>query len=110
MSDDLTPLFANPARYELWDCKQLESERKDIARQTLEIEGLIAKAQTGVAGPLVAEMAYRNDYLALRGQAHFAEEAWRKNKCRETQPVAPAEESVSPAKSAPVSKAGKTIY
>jgi hypothetical protein len=29
----------------------------------------MAKAQTGVAGPVVAEIAYRNDYIAVRGGA-----------------------------------------
>jgi hypothetical protein len=46
----------------------------------------MAKAETGVAGSLVSEMAYRNDYLAVRGQSRNAEEAWRRNQCRETPP------------------------
>jgi hypothetical protein len=41
----------------------------------------MAKADTGVAGPLVAEIAYRNDYIAVRGQTKLADEAWRRNKC-----------------------------
>ena len=43
----------------------------------------MAKAETGAAGTVVAELAYRNDYIALRGQAKFAEEAWQKNRCEE---------------------------
>ena len=35
---------------------------------------------------MVAEVAYRNEYIAVRGQAQLAEEAWRRNKCRETPP------------------------
>ena len=46
----------------------------------------MAKADTGAAGPVVAELAYRNDYVAVRGQSKFAEEAWRRNKCRESPP------------------------
>lgn len=90
MSEDATVAFADPAQYELWECKQLEPERKTLAAREAELQGLMAKAQTGTAGPLVAEMAYRNDYLRIRGQAHFAEEAWRKNKCHETPPGAAA--------------------
>ena len=48
----------------------------------------MAKAETGVAGPVVAEVAYRNEYIAVRGQAEVAEEAWQRNKCRETPPGA----------------------
>jgi len=88
-NDSVTAAFADPAKYELWDCKQLEPERKNLATRQAELQALMDKAQTGTAGPLVAEMAYRNDYLSVKGQAHFAEEAWRKNNCHET-PPAPA--------------------
>ena len=48
----------------------------------------MTKAETGVAGPVVAEMAYRNDYIALRGQSKLADEAWQKNRCHESKPEA----------------------
>jgi hypothetical protein len=66
MSDTISPAFADPAKYDLYDCKQLEPERKSLATRTAELQGLMTKAETGVAGPVVAEMAYRNDYIALR--------------------------------------------
>jgi hypothetical protein len=108
-NENVTTAFADPAKYELWDCKQLEPERKALARRETELQGLMDKAQTGTAGPLIAEMAYRNDYLSVRGQAHFAEEAWRKNKCHETPPAAVTASSASkrgaaPARSAPPSR------
>lgn len=87
-NESMTAAFADPAKYDLWDCKQLEPERKNLAVRQAELEGLMAKAQTGTAGPLVAEMAYRNELLTVRGQAHFAEQAWRKNNCHETPPGA----------------------
>ena len=86
MSDGMTSAFADPAKYELWNCKQLEGERKTQAKRLAELQGLMAKAQTGVGGPVVAELAYRNDYIAVRGQAKNADEAWMRNKCRESPP------------------------
>ena len=47
----------------------------------------MAKAQTGVAGPVVAELAYRNEYISVRGQSRFAEEAWKRNKCKAAPPA-----------------------
>ena len=82
MSDSMTSAFADPAKYDLYDCKQLETERKTLADRAAELQGLMAKAETGVAGPVVAELAYRNEYIAVRGQTRFAEEAWRRNKCQ----------------------------
>jgi hypothetical protein len=42
----------------------------------------------------------------VRGQAHFAEEAWRKNKCHDTPPAAPAAASPPLVKPAPPSRTG----
>jgi hypothetical protein len=88
MSDSMTTAFADPAKYEFYDCKQLEAERKNLASRGAELQGLMAKADTGVAGPVIGELAYRNDYISVRGQSRFAEEAWRRNKCQETPPAA----------------------
>jgi hypothetical protein len=88
MSEGMMVAFGDPAKYELYDCKQLETERKNLVNREAELQGLMTKAQTGTAGPVVAEMVYRNDYLAIRGQAHFADEAWRKNNCHPSPPDA----------------------
>jgi hypothetical protein len=89
MNDTMATAFADPAKYELYDCKQLETERKNLSNRAAELQGLMAKADTGFAGPVVAEMAYRNDYVAVRGQSHYVDEAWQKNHCRETPPSPP---------------------
>jgi hypothetical protein len=109
MSDSMSLAFADPAKYDLYDCKQLEPERKRLADRTAELQGLMAKAQTGAGGAVVAEVAYRNEYIATRGQAKLAEQAWQKSRCRETlpgtaMPVAP------PPPAAPPSRAGRSVY
>ena len=109
MSDGMSTAFADPAKYELYDCPQLEKERKALAARSTDLQGLMTKAETGFAGPVVAEMAYRNDYIAVRGQARFAEEAWQRNKCHET-PAAPAKMAAPAAQAkmaAPVGRAKK---
>jgi hypothetical protein len=112
MSDTASLAFADPAKYDLYDCKQLETERKMLANRAAEFQGLMAKAETGTAGPVVAEMVYRNDLIAIRGQSQLVEQAWRRNKCRETlpgsaMPVTPPGAAVQPA---PPSRAGKAVY
>jgi hypothetical protein len=82
--------FVDPAKYELYDCKQLEAERKYLATRTAELQGLIAKADTGVGGSVVGELAYRNDYISARAQAKLAEEMWQRNKCVASSPAAAA--------------------
>ena len=107
MSETVAPAFADPAKYELYDCKQLEGERKQLAKRTDELQKLMDKAETGAGGAVVAELAYRNDYIAIRGQSQLAEDAWRRNRCREAPPeaTAPAPPPAAAAKSA--SKSGR---
>src|SRR5712671_5788865 len=82
MGDTLSSAFADPAKYDLYECKQLETERKTLATRAAELQGLMAKAETGVGGSVVSELAYRNDYIAVRGQTKLAEEVWQRNKCQ----------------------------
>jgi hypothetical protein len=113
MSDSMTVAFADPSRFDLYDCKQLEDARKTLATRGAELQGLMAKADTGVAGPVVAELAYRNEYVSVRGQARFAEEAWQRNKCHASAPgaaapVAPPAANVRAAP--PPSRSGSAVY
>jgi hypothetical protein len=114
--DAWTTAFADPATYELYDCKQLEPVRKNLASRQAELEGLMAKAQTATGGAVVSELAYRNDYITVRGQSRLAEEAWRKNNCHDT-PVAAATAvnaspppAAKPAKGKPASRSGSAAY
>ena len=113
MSDSMTSAFADPAKYDLYECKQLETERKALATRGAELQGLMAKADTGVAGPVVAELAYRNEYVSVRGQARFAEEAWRRGKCHDTAPAAtaaPAAPAANVRAAPPASRSGSAVY
>jgi hypothetical protein len=114
MSDSMTSAFADPAKYDLYECKQLETERKALAMRSAELQGLMAKAQTGVAGPVVAELAYRNDYIAVRGQAKLAEEAWQRNKCHDSPPASATPATPAPSANAkgahPPGRSGSAVY
>jgi hypothetical protein len=108
--------FVDPARYDQYDCKQLEGERQRLALTTAELQGLIAKAETGVGGSVVGELAYRNDYISTRASAKLAEETWRRNKCVASSPAAAAP-APAPAPAAPAygkghgsARSGSAIY
>src|SRR6195256_6575922 len=113
MGDTMISAFADPAKYDLYDCKQLETERTKLSSRSAELQGLMAKAETGVAGPVVAELAYRNEYIAVRGQSKLADEAWRKNRCQDTPPASatPAAPPAANAKRAhPPTRSGSAVY
>jgi hypothetical protein len=81
MSDTVTSAFADPAKYDNYDCKQLEGTRRALAIRAAELQGLMAKAETATGGTVIAEVAYRNDYISTRASANLAEEVWRRNNC-----------------------------
>jgi hypothetical protein len=114
IGENMTSAFADPAKYDLYECKQLEPERTSLAARAAQLQGLMAKAETGVAGPVVAEVAYRNDYISVRAQQKLADEAWQRNKCHETTPVAatPPTPAVPPAgaKGARPPRAGSAVH
>jgi hypothetical protein len=113
MGDSMSTAFADPAKYDLYDCKQLETERKSLTARAAELQGLMAKAETGVAGPMVAELAYRNEYIAVRGQARFADEAWQHNKCHASTPGAAAPAAPPPVNvraAPPPARSGSAVY
>jgi len=119
VGDTMSSAFADPAKYDLYECSQLEAERTRLAGRAAELQGLMAKAETGVAGPVVAELAYRNEYIATRGQAKLADEVWRRNKCKETKPEVKPAADAKPAPPAPPSaakggrspsKSGSAVY
>ena len=102
IGDNMSSAFADPAKYDLYECKHLQPERERLATRATELQGLMAKAETGVAGSVVSEMAYRNDLISTRGQQKLADEAWQRNKCRWTKPdpgvaAAPAAPADAPA-------------
>ena len=110
MSETVAPAFADPGKYELYDCKQLEAERKALATRTADLQRLMDKAQTGAGGAVVSELAYRNDYIALRGQSQLLEDAWRRNRCRETPPnAAPVASAPQRPDIKPAPKPGSTV-
>jgi hypothetical protein len=106
--------FVDPAKYEQFDCKQLEVERKALATRAAELQGLIAKAETGTGGSVVGELAYRNDYISARASSKLAEETWQRNKCVTS---SPATATPAPAPAAPThdkghgsARSGSAIY
>jgi hypothetical protein len=117
VGDSVSLAFVDPARYDYYDCPGLETEQKNLAKQIEELQARMAKAETGAAGPVVAELAYRNDYISARGQAKLAEQTWQRNKCHESPPTAaataPGLSAVPPANAKgprPPVRSGSAIY
>ncbi|WP_166293544.1 twin-arginine translocation pathway signal [Bradyrhizobium sp. 2S1] len=111
IGDTMSPAFADPAKYDLYDCKQLETERKNLATRATDQEKLMAKAETGVGGTVVSEMVYRNELISIHAQQKLADQAWRSNKCHESPPdeTAAAAAPAAPAAAAKGARAPRGV-
>lgn len=97
VGDVMSPAFVDPARYDLWDCKQLAPERKSLANRLDDLQRLMTKAETGTGGVVISEIAYRNDYISVRAQQKLLEQTWERNKCRESDAVVTPPPAPTPA-------------
>jgi hypothetical protein len=79
--DVISTRFSDPAKYDLYECKQLVNERNDLEKRESELRGLIQKARDGAAGPVIAEVAYGPDYVTAREQMAVVNELRQRKNC-----------------------------
>ncbi|WP_424627226.1 hypothetical protein [Bradyrhizobium sp. SYSU BS000235] len=91
-------MFVDPAKYSLYNCQQLATARASANTRVVELERLMAKAETGAAGGLVSGLAYQSDYVTARAQRDQIDEKMAHDNCSATSapavtttPAAPAE-------------------
>jgi hypothetical protein len=107
VATDESFFFADPARYDLYDCKQLAEARKTLSDRVDELARLIAKAQSGAGGSVVAEVAYRPDYASAQANYKLANRAWEDNHC-DSQMVSRGQRL--PVSSLPPTASGGRVY
>ena len=78
---DESTFFVDPARYDLYDCKQLAAARKVHMERLDELKRLMAKAETGTGGAVVSELAYRPEYASTQANLKLANRVYDDNHC-----------------------------
>jgi hypothetical protein len=84
-------MFVDPAKYELYNCEQLATARTASNNRVVELERLMAKAETGAGGALVSGLAYQTDFLAERARRDQIDEQIAGNNCSSVPPKTPAQ-------------------
>lgn len=90
-------VFVDPSKYDLYNCQQLATARTASNNRVVELEGLMAKAESGAGGTLVSGLAYQTDYRAERAQRDAIDQKIARNNCS-------AEVAAPSAPAAPTSK------
>jgi hypothetical protein len=83
-------MFVDPATYELYNCQQLATARTNSNNRVIELERLMAKAETGAGGSLVSGLAYQTDYLSERARRDQIDEKITSNNCSRADLAPPA--------------------
>jgi hypothetical protein len=78
---DEATFFVDPARYDLYDCRQLADARKQQSDKVDELKRLMAKAETGAGGSVVSELAYRPDYSSAEANLKLINRVFDENHC-----------------------------
>ena len=82
-SDDASGRFlVQPERYQLYSCTELAVAAQGVGARQLELEGLMAKAGPDASGRFVSTIAYRPEYLQLRGQMNEIRRSSAEKNCK----------------------------
>ncbi len=82
-SEDTAGRFlVTPDKFVLYNCVQLsDAAQTNFARQQ-ELEKLMAKAGTGSGAEIVSDLAYRPEYVQLRGEMNELRKASAEKNCK----------------------------
>jgi hypothetical protein len=82
-NDDVTArMLVAPGKYVLFNCAQLAEQATANLKRQHELEGLTVQAGTGSGGQMVSAVAYRPEYLQLRGEMEDLRQTATDKKCK----------------------------
>jgi len=74
-------VFADPAKYDYFNCEQLAAQRTARKAREEELESLMDKAERSTGGTFVNVIAYKADYTEVREDLKLIEKTARTKKC-----------------------------
>lgn len=82
MSDDQAARFlVAPDKYTLYSCDEIARETLTKVAREQELQGLMAKAGTDSGGRLIGDIAYRPDYITVKGELNDLRQTAADKKC-----------------------------
>lgn len=108
--DPLGSITASPGQYDYFDCPAIKVVAKQVVARRRELADLIARAERGPAGGLIATTTYRPEYVTLRGKMDELRRVAAEKHCNfdpaTVQPDAPAPDKPAKRLPPPRRKAG----
>jgi hypothetical protein len=89
-SDDTTArLLVAPDKYVLYSCPEMAAQMQANAARQRVLEELTAKANTSSSGQIMSTVAYRPEYLQLRGEMNELRRTSAEKNCKPVTIVVP---------------------
>ena len=88
--DSLSSYMVSPGKYQLYSCAQITALEPPFRTREGELVVLIAKAESGPGGAIAATLAYRSEYLQVRGELTELGKATAAKNCPPPPPPKPA--------------------
>jgi hypothetical protein len=79
--DSFEPAFSDPAKFDYLECKDLNARELALAKREQEMRELMDKASQGTGGAVANALAYRTDYLNVRGELKQIREVAQRKEC-----------------------------
>jgi hypothetical protein len=79
--DNLSRVMVAPGKFRLYTCPELITKAKELATRARDLEGVMAKAHESAGGGVVSTLAYRPDYVQVRGEMRDVREAAADKRC-----------------------------
>jgi hypothetical protein len=73
--------FADPGKYQFYNCEQLAGQRTYWTNRELELKLLMDKAEQGAGGTVVNVIAYQADYVTAREELKVIDATTRAKNC-----------------------------
>ena len=80
-NDDLASVMVAPGKFELYTCENLTIRGRETAKRERELKALMERSEQGVGGAFVNILAYRTEYLTVRGELMQLEGAASAKNC-----------------------------
>jgi hypothetical protein len=81
-ADEKTSSFyADPGKFRLYPCAALAERAQTVAERERELRALMTRAERDPSGRLIGTLAYRNEYLAARGEMQEIEKTAADKNC-----------------------------
>jgi hypothetical protein len=83
--DTVGLVTVDPAKFTFYNCADLATRKRSVVARERELRDLMERAEAGPGGALVSVLAYRSEYVSVRGELKLLQKVAIEKKCKVTQ-------------------------